>query len=369
MPLPVAFLIDVLNVGGAESQLISLLQALDPARIRPHLAVLREGSLLEGLPIPVRRIGMRGPTDISVVPKVRRWLLECGAGALYTTHPWSALLAAVLAPGLNAAPMHTRGVFVASEHSYRSAPATPVLERFRRAAVARADRVIAVSRAQAEWLAGYIPCKPERIEVIPNGIDPAAFENLPERRAARAELALPLDEPLVVCVARLSPEKGHAVLFAAMERVNAHLLVVGEGPERSRLERLSHQPALAGRVHFAGTVLDLRVSLAAADLFALASSEESQGIALVEAMAAGLPVVASRVGGIPEVVDEGVTGTLFVPGDSEELARVLGRALRDEPWRVAAGERGREVVRRRFSIAERAKRIEELLLRLVQEAV
>jgi glycosyltransferase involved in cell wall biosynthesis len=169
-------------------------------------------------------------------------------------------------------------------------------------------------------------------------------------------------------VARLTPVKDHATMLKAFARIQGHLILVGDGPERANLEAAARAPDLAGRVHFAGSQGDLRPYYGAAWVVCLTSVDESQPVVLLEAMAARRPIVATRVGGVPEVVVDGETGILVPPRDPQALAIGLRRAATDAAWRKAAGGAGRLRVEERFSIHERARKIEGLIESLVEEA-
>jgi glycosyltransferase involved in cell wall biosynthesis len=395
-PIPVAFVTDLLSVGGAESQLISLVHALDPARIRAEVAVLRgEGAQMDRLRVPGRAFGMRGPGDMRMIPALASYLRRGRFRAIYTTHLWSVVLATTIKPWVRPPAPQRRWVILASEHSYRAATASrPTLVTARRWALQRVDRIIAVAQAQAAWLREYYGPAAAPIEVIPNGLDPGAYAELhvgdadlmmraadsapggteaTPAKAIRAELGIPPRAPLAVCVARLVPVKNLDVLLAAMEspalrELGVHLALVGDGPLRDELARIAEKPALEGRVHLAGRRADTKPFLAAAQVACLSSSSEAQPMALLEAMAAGLPVVATRVGGIPEMVEDGVTGLLVEPGDAGALAQALAQALADPEWSRRAGDSGRRRVEQVFSIHARARRIEELIEGLVEEA-
>jgi glycosyltransferase involved in cell wall biosynthesis len=146
-----------------------------------------------------------------------------------------------------------------------------------------------------------------------------------------------------------------------------HTVVVGDGPERAQLEALAGQLGLADRVHLAGHQQDVRPWLAALDVLVLSSDWEGMPNALLEAMAAGLPIVATAVGGVPEVVVDGATGLLVPPGDPSALAEAITRLLRDPDLRRTMGQAGRARVERRFSINETVRLTEELYATLLEE--
>ena len=186
-------------------------------------------------------------------------------------------------------------------------------------AVRRFDHVSAISDSVHSFLTSVHDLPTQSVGRIRLG-----WQGKPLPRAIRG----PDAEPTIVCVAVMRPEKGHDVLLRAFESVRhavprARLVLVGSGPCRESLEAAVRLDDLGDSVHFAGRVPDIWAYLRDADVFALASRNEALGIAIMEAMAAGLPVIAPAVGGIPELVERGVTGELFAAGDHDGLARHL----------------------------------------------
>lgn len=238
------------------------------------------------------------------------------------------------------------------------------------------DAVVAVSEAVRAAMARVDPALAARTRVIPNGIDLASFRSARrERDESRARLGYAADAFVVGAVARCDRRKGLDVLIEAAASASAsvpslRLLLVGDGPERSRLHAQAAARGLESRVTFAGRRSDVRPFLAAMDLFAAPSRTEGQGVALIEALACGLPVVGSRVGGIPEVVPEGRCGLLVAPGAPEALATAIAALARDPDRRAAmAGEASRHAERYALSegVARLARLYDELLAPLAVE--
>jgi glycosyltransferase involved in cell wall biosynthesis len=213
------------------------------------------------------------------------------------------------------------------------------------------DRVIAVSEAIAAVLRrGGIAS--ERVRVV--------YEGVPDRPAqaggqeALRELGIPADVPVVGNVAALTGHKDQATLLAAAARVVARLpevrfLIVGEGELRGRLEALSRELGLERRCVFAGFRADLDRLIPAFTVFCLSSHMEGLGTSLLDAMAFGVPVVATAAGGIPEAVTDGVTGRLVPPRDPDALAAALVEVLADPARRAAWGRAGRQRFEERFT--------------------
>jgi len=228
-----------------------------------------------------------------------------------------------------------------------------------------ADWVIAVSPHIADQ-AMQLGVLPRRLRVIGSGVDVEHFRPRPkDRAAARQALGIGAETPLVLFVGNLEPRKQVDVLLRAMASVRqelptAALMVVGSGEsagvqdQTARLIRLTHDLGLATEadaVRFVGRVEDEQLLdyYAAADVFALPSSSEAQGIVALEAMACSLPVVASAVGGLLGTIDDGRTGFLVPPGDVPALADRLQALLVDEGQRRAIGTTARRAVEREFS--------------------
>lgn len=224
--------------------------------------------------------------------------------------------------------------------------------------LSRAHRIIAVSEAVAQS-ARAAGLGTGRLVVVHNGVDLRRFdaENTISRAAAvRAELEINDTAPVALCVARLAPEKdvGYFLEAAALIKnllPHARFLIAGDGPLRPTLERQIPLLGLQNRAFLLGERRDIPALLRAADCFCLPSRQEGLGIAVLEAMASGLPVAATRVGGVPEIVDESKTGLLVPPRDPQALAGALAALLADPVGAKAMGAAGRARVENHFSEA------------------
>ncbi len=198
----------------------------------------------------------------------------------------------------------------------------------------RFDHVVACSDSVREFLVGSYHYPPERVTCIRNGWSGTPLKLRLESR------------PTIVCTANFSAEKGHAVLIEAFATVaqripDAQLVLLGHGAEMAAVRRQVGELGLTDRVEFAGFQDSIWPWLARAHVFALPSNYESLGIAVLEAMAAGLPVVATRVGGVQELVRPGVTGELVPPGDPGAMAEALVSVLGDPGAAMRMGAAGR----------------------------
>lgn len=224
----------------------------------------------------------------------------------------------------------------------------------------RTDRVIAVSQDTRQRLLERCAVPPERVSVIPNGIDLSPYREPLDRALLRRRLGWSAGEPVAGTVARLVPEKSQDLMVRAFAHAVAHgrpgrLVLVGDGPCRAELEVLAKGLGLDGRVEFLGFRRDVPSLLRAMDMFALSSRMEGMALTLIEAMASGLPVVATDVGGTREVVQAGITGRLVPAGDLDALALALRALFEDEKTRSTLGAAARRAAEERFS-AERMAR-------------
>lgn len=224
------------------------------------------------------------------------------------------------------------------------------------------DGVVAISRAIGDLLE-HAGVEPRKIRVIHSGIDVGPF-------AAAAARSRPLPR-IVGTTAALVERKGHDYLLEAaalLERQGVRLeyRFAGQGRERKALEALAARLGVSERVRFVGFVGDIADFLESVDIFVLPSLFEGLGVAILEAMAAGLPVVATRVGGIPEIVEDGTTGLLVPPRDAAGLAAAIARLAGDAGLARRMGEAGLARVRERFTIARMAQANEAFYYELVQ---
>ena len=190
---------------------------------------------------------------------------------------------------------------------------------------------------------------------MPNGIDPGRVPTAEDRQSARRELGIETDTFVVGTVARLDPVKDLGTLIEAFARLRAArprslLVIVGDGPERCRLEGVVRQHDVASSVRLVGQRNDARTLLGAFDVYVNSSTSEGVSLSILEAMAAQLPVVATRVGGTPEVILDGSTGMLVPARSPDALAHALTVLAAEAPQRTVLGESARLSVEQRFTI-------------------
>ena len=233
---------------------------------------------------------------------------------------------------------------------------TGVTRRLNRFLIRRAD-VVAVSREAMDIMDAWMPEDSRPVRCIANGISVVPFEDLPSREEARAQLGRPTPSFVVGIVARVTPDKGHLVLVDAFAGIlnkipGALLLIVGDGVWLPTVKARIRELGLERSVLALGERQDVPAILAALDVFCLPSETEGMPMTVLEAMAAGLPVVASKVGGIPEVVEEGRTGIMVPPLEVEVLSAAL-LALAGDPVRAREmGRAGRARLLKEFSLEQ-----------------
>jgi glycosyltransferase involved in cell wall biosynthesis len=220
----------------------------------------------------------------------------------------------------------------------------------------RTDRVVAVGERVAAKLLTHGRVPPDRIRIIHNGVDTTRFRPGGGREHLAGVADIPSDVPVIGVVAGFRGVKGHAVMLDAMAEIHqalpeVRLLLVGDGPLRSAIERGVGRRGLEERVVFTGARHDVDRLLPGCNVVALPSWEEGIPVSAVEAMACGVPVVATRVGGTPEVIEDGRTGLLVPPGDPKTLAAALLRLLRQPDYALALGKEGRTVAKERFDVS------------------
>jgi glycosyltransferase involved in cell wall biosynthesis len=191
------------------------------------------------------------------------------------------------------------------------------------------------------------------------------------RDQVRQELGLSGQALLLISVGSLSAEKGHQHLLAGMgdltrKQLDVHLMMVGDGPLRQQLELRSGELGLADRVHFLGSRHDVPRLLASADLFVLPSETEGMPAVLIEAGMSGLPSVAFNVGGVPEVLDPGVTGILVAPGDPTAFGEALAGMCLDRDGRAHMGDAARLRCRDLYDMSKVAREYEDLFLKVAK---
>jgi glycosyltransferase involved in cell wall biosynthesis len=301
------------------------------------------------------------PDDAIAVGAVTAYLARLRADVVHN-HMYRAEVVGTQAAWLLSAAGRRRPLVVGTVHSSR-VRAEADRDLIRRL-TPRMDHLIAVSRAIVRKIEdeGRVGAP---ISLIYNGVDLARYSAQEACCTLHSEYAIPAGAPIVGVVARLEPEKGHPTLLEAWPAVleavpNAHLLIVGEGSQQALLEAQVAELDIDASVTFTGRRDDVPAVTAALDVAALPSYREAQGLSILEAMALSRPVVASAVGGIPEMIEHGRTGLLVPPHDAQALSASLVRLLTDHPYADTLARAGHDLVHERFCVELMVRAVESI---------
>lgn len=362
----IAFVIDTIEspTAGTEKQLLLLIKHLDRTRFQPYLCVLRTSEWLERefdlCPLFVAHIhSFKQMSSLRGIVRLSRYFRDEGIG-IVQVHFRDSSIAGILAAKLAGV-----GVIVATRRNqgYWYTPRELMLQKLLNRWV---SLFIANSENTREWAIRTEGIDPERIKVIHNGVDLAPFQQgTAERPAAfRAGLGFPADAVLVGIVANLRKVKAHDVFLRAAKNVAekvplARFVIIGDGPERPTLEYLCTELELNTHVRFLGKRTDIPAILACLDIGVLSSSSESFSNAIVEYMAAGLPVLTTDVGGAREAVDDGINGFIVPVGDFDEMGQRIIELLKADTIKEM-GQESRKRSLERFALTSMIEKTEHL---------
>lgn len=351
--------------GGLENGVVNLVNCLSPLQFQQAVCCLdRRGEMADRLDpaTPVFVMGRRRHSlalPFRLARLIGRWRADIVHCRNWNAWP-DAAVACLLRGGRPALVWSFHG-FPDSDDEFplRRCVASRLLARC-------TDRLFAVCKDAAVRFAHKTEVPQARFEVLYNGVDTERFRPVLDRRALRHALGLPLDAVLILTVASLTPVKDHAALVESAARVlrqrpeqPVRFVLVGDGALRAETERRIAERGLTDHFLLVGSSDRVADYYRAADVFALPSRLEGMSNAILEAMASGLPVVANRVGGNPELVVDGTTGLLCRPGASDDMAAALARLVSDHTLREAMSKRARARAVADFSIEAMMKRYAE----------
>jgi glycosyltransferase involved in cell wall biosynthesis len=365
MTIRIALFAPLLATGGTQRHLQQVLGYLDPVRFRAHVYTLRPGGEVEdelraaGVPVTSLAVGGRlsAPRSLRAIVATARALRRARVDIVHG-YQWRPALVGALVGRLARVPLRLASKRSLTGDDMRARHAWRRIARQVDTVIVNADAL----RVEGERLG--MRC---RWTLLQNGIEADAFRVAPAGPAARLAAGLDPARPVVGTVGRLEDRKGQDQLLVALQRLAASMngrapqgIIVGDGPLRARLEGQARELGLQDTVRFTGTVGDVRPLLAAMDVFVLPSWAEGMSNALMEAMAATRPVVATAVGGNPEIVADDRTGVLVPPGDAGAIASALGALLGDAERADRLARAGREFVSERFGARARVAELERL---------
>jgi glycosyltransferase involved in cell wall biosynthesis len=372
-----------LNIGGPAIHAILLTQGLQSERFRSVLVSGKEGpgegSLLDmadrhGVrPVLVEELGREVSIvdDLAAVTRLYRLIRQVRPEIVHT-HMAKAGTAGRLAARLAGVPLVLHTYHGHVFHSYFGPLKTAVFLNIERLLSRLSDRLIAVGHNQRQDLIRYRVASPDKIVSVPLGLEIESMLGADsERGRLRAELGLDRADKLVGIVARLVPIKAHEVFLQAADQVRrlvprARFLVVGDGERRAELEHYTRQLGLDDTTFFLGWRRDMRAVYADLDAVVLSSLNEGSPVAIIEAMAAGRPVISTDVGGVSEVVESGRSGLLVPPRDAAALANAVTLVLSDPVAANRMGQAAREAVYPKYSSSRLISDLEQLYLSLAR---
>ena len=364
----IVYFVDSTAFGGSEQSLLHLLAHLDRQRWRPVLFHHPEPNVAplltaaRQLQVEIRAVPrLQGAGAISGLPQFLYYLRQERPIIFHAQLNW--LLSCKV--GLMAATLSQVPIVMATLQQFLLPPWRKNIYLQQQLVAANVDQYIAVSDAVAQQLSHSFNVPKAKVKMIHNCI-PLSPHNRPLNQTLRTTLDQGTGTPIILSIARLDEQKGHKFLLEAMSHIpEAILVLAGSGPERAVLETQAQMLAIADRICFLGHRTDIPDLLACCDLFVLPSIYEGLPLSILEAMAAGKPVVASAVGGTPEAVLDGVSGLLVPPGDSMALAKAIKCLLGQPSLAAQMGAAGKARVQQMFSVDMMVRQVsqtyEELL--------
>jgi len=369
-PLRVMYLVTSMPVGGAETLLVNLIRRMDRQRFAPELCCMKElGPLGEEMQqeVPTFHNMLSGKYDLRVVPRLTELFAMREIDAVVTVGAgdkmfWGRLCAWLAGVPVVASAIHSTGW-------------PDSINWLNRRLTSITDRFIGVAAPHGKHLVEVEGFPKEKVTVIPNGIDTDRFvANLRTRNEIRGQWGVLEDTPVCGIVAALRPEKDHALFLKAAARVlqqapKSHFVIVGDGPERPAIESLRDELGLQDHVTMTGSRSDIPELLSAMDCFALTSKNEASPVSILEAMSTQLPVIAPRVGSIPDAVDDGINGLLVQASSLEETAQAIATVMQDADKRIAMGQAAREKVLRYGSLDAMVSGYQDLISGVYRQKV
>ena len=357
LPIPIAIVLASLDPGGTEYQMSELACRLDPRIFDVHVVLLSgRGALrarVESCAVSIQEFPLTSFKSLAAGRQLARFASWCRAHHIRVVLASDFYANVFALPGAALAGVPVR---IGSRRDVFIPERTPAQQRLQRLAYVFAHRVVANSTAAAERLIEE-GVADSRVAQIGNGIDLDRFP----------AVASPARRRVITTVANLRPGKGHDVLLRAAARLvrripDARVRIVGDGSRRAELERDAAALRISAQVEFLGHRADVPAVLSASDIFAFPSFMEASPNALLEAMAAGLPIVATRVGGIPEIIEHERNGLLVPPGDERALAAALARLIERPALAARLADQARRDVASHFSFDRMVGEFQELFL-------
>ena len=373
-PIRVVYCIDNMQVGGTELNAVRTAERLDRRRFAVSVMCIRDSGPLmaryAAAGIPIHTFPMKSLLGLEAMQQAVRLIRFLRRERIDVVHSHDAYTSVY---GTFCARLAGVPGVIASRRSWYSPHLQGRILRANRLAYRFADRVVANSPSVSRLVETDAGVPASRIVTIPNFLDPQAFEPIPQadRRRMLDEIGVPEGAFVVGIVARLSPVKDHATLLRAIASVrdqipSLHCVLVGDGPERAAIESLAKSLEIADIVHLAGERTQPPNLHGLFDVSVLCSTSEAFPNSVLEAMAAGRPVVATDVGGTPDAIRQGTTGLLVRPSDPSRLADALLRLYHEPALRAKLGAAGCAAARAGYGADAVISQVEALYTRLAR---
>ena len=362
--IKVLHLVEDLKIGGLERVIESIVTGLDKDRYDAEVWCLAHGGQiaeeLVNKGVVVKILGMHSYYNPLHIIALSRLIRKENVNIIHTHGYFASTfgrLAAILAK---------TSVIIAHVHTtyYGFKKRNIIIERYLSLFT---DKIVCVSQTVQRFVVEVEGISEDKTCLIYNGVGKSRpFKGDTGSNVDRKSFGFKEKDLVVITVASLTPHKGHKVLIDTASSVSkrhdsVRFLIVGDGPLRKKLEAYAKELQLSSKIVFTGQQKDIFPLLKLADLFVLPSTErEGLGIALIEAMAVGLPVIGTKLGGIPEVIEDKVNGLLVVPGSSYELAAAIEKLANNKQIRKKMGQMGRKIYEQKFTLAKMSQNIEAL---------
>jgi sugar transferase (PEP-CTERM/EpsH1 system associated) len=354
-----------LNMGGLENGVVNLVNRLDSNRFQHEICCLSTTGIVASRlerDTPLFKMNKREGNDLRMILRLIK-LIKARQPHIVHTRNWGGIDAIIAAKAGGVSRI------IHGEHGWNlddPRGQNPMRTRIRRFLSPMVDHFVAVSADIQNWLIHDVGIKREKVSVILNGVDTDKFYPGDADRL-RGVLGISASDCIIGCVGRLDPIKNHQLLMKAFPRLShprqLHLVFLGDGPERDRLSALRESLPCRDSIHLLGQRDDVADILRTMDIFVLPSRSEGMCNALLEAMATGLPIVATAVGGNTELVQDGFNGLLVPPNDENNMVNVLNYLLEDVSGiRKRLGLNARQRAEREFSLHRMVRAYESLYL-------
>ncbi len=366
----ILYLFVTLPIGGAEEHLLTVLKNTDLRRYNPAICCIREkgaiGEEIEEAGFHLITLKRRSKKwDFRIVEDIVKIIRERNIHLIHT-HLYHANMYGRIAALITKSPV------VSTEHNAHT-KCKPSRRIINRLLAKKTNRMIAVSHVVKDHIVSRDKIEPSKIEVVYNGIDITQFPSSLTKADAREKIGISTNCFLIGTVGRISEEKGHIYLINAVSRVrdivpDLRLIIVGSGPLELHLRKAVADQELGRTVIFTGFRRDVPDILKAMDVFAFPSLREGFPVALLEAMASRLPVVVPPVGGVTEIIQDGINGLLVQPRDEIGLAKSIIDLYQNQILREELGDKARETVVEKFSALTMVKNLDSVYRSVLTES-